>query len=340
MKITANQLTLLRVALLPLPYFLIYGSTYSRVASLAIFTILGITDYLDGLMARRDGVTKLGKMLDPIADKIFITVCFIPLVDLEIFPLWLVWPIFLREFLVTELRAVLQKEGMELPVMELGKIKTTIQMIVAGLVLMVATFPGKTVVASLLAGAVTATMFLASVLYYKEGSLSPRFKWALGLLGLGLAVRLLFNDQATILFYGIAMLALTLASGFEYVRRGLPACLQRGARDLARLLLAMAVPMAALILVPHLSRSSTILVILILTVEFISQGLDMWFSRRCSIISYETKVYLIFPAALICAGTAYLLGYGAKPAFLWSTLFLSTFYIVTRTLCLVRSRAG
>ena len=325
---------------MPLPYFLIYGSTYSRIISLVIFTILGITDYLDGLMARRDGVTKLGKMLDPIADKIFITVCFIPLVDLKILPLWIVWPIFLREFLVTELRAVLQREGKELPVMELGKIKTTIQMIVAGLVLMIATFPGKTVVASLLCGAVTATLFLAAALYYKEGSLSPRFRWALGLLGLGLVVRLLFNDQTTILVYGLAMLALTLASGFEYVRRGLPICLKNGPLAVGRLLLAMAVPMVALVLVPHVSRSSTILVILILTAEFTSQGLDMWFSRSCNPFSLETKVYFIFPAALFCAGAAYLLGYGAKPAFLWSALFLSFVYVVAQTFCLVRTRAG
>lgn len=340
MKITANQLTLLRVALLPLPYFLIYGGTYSRITSLVIFTILGITDYLDGMMARRDGITKLGKMLDPIADKIFITVCFIPLVDLAILPLWIVWPIFLREFLVTELRAVLQREGRELPVMELGKIKTTIQMIVAGLVLMIATFPGRPVVASLLSGAVIATLFLAAALYHKEGSLSPRIKWALGLLGLGLAVRLLFSDQATIMIYGLAMLALTLASGFEYVRRGLPVCLKNGLSAVARLILAMAVPMAALVLVPHVSRSSTILVILILTAEFTSQGLDMWFSRPCNVPFSESKVYLVFPAALLCSGTAYVLGYGAKPAFLWSALFLSFLYVVARTFCLVRTRAG
>ncbi len=340
MKITANQLTLLRVALLPLPYFLIYGGTLSRIVSLAIFTVLGITDYLDGLMARRDGVTKLGQMLDPIADKIFITVCFIPLVDLKIMPLWIVWPIFLREFLVTELRALLQKEGKELPVMELGKIKTTIQMIVAGLVVMIATFSGKTVVAALLAGAVIATLFLAAAFYHKEGRLSPRIKWAITLLGAGLAVRLIFNDQITILIYGLAMLVLTLASGFEYVRRGLPVCMKHGASALVRLVLAMAVPMAALVLVPHISRSSTILVILILTAEFISQGLDMWLSKRCEFIPYETKIYIVFPLALICAAAAYLIGFSAKPAFLWSALFLSATYIVVRALCVVRARTG
>ena len=74
MKIRANHLTILRIILLPLPYFLIYGDIRARIAALAAFTLIGFTDYLDGLLARRDGSTPLGKLLDPLADKICIAV--------------------------------------------------------------------------------------------------------------------------------------------------------------------------------------------------------------------------------------------------------------------------
>ena len=193
MKIRANHLTALRIILLPLPYFLLYGGNGARIAALAALTLLGLTDYLDGLLARRDGSTPLGKLLDPIADKIFIAVFMVPLVDLGILPLWIVWPIFFREFLVTELRRFYTASRRQLRVTELAKIKTTLQMIGAGLILITDMFPDKSVLISFLSGALLATLFLSVGLYWRDGHLSTRMQTALILLVLGLAVGLVLR---------------------------------------------------------------------------------------------------------------------------------------------------
>ena len=73
MKITANQVTVARILLLPVPCILLmYGSEVWVWASFFLLLFVGATDFVDGMMARRDGVTKLGSLLDPAADKIFI----------------------------------------------------------------------------------------------------------------------------------------------------------------------------------------------------------------------------------------------------------------------------
>ncbi len=138
MKITANRLTFLRIILLPLPCLLLYGGPGAKLAALGMGSLLGLTDYFDGKLARRQGVTRLGAFLDPIADKIFVSTLYFYLARLGFLPLWLVGVILLREFLVSSLRP---KVSGNLPVVWLAKVKTTIQMLGAALLVAIGAFP-------------------------------------------------------------------------------------------------------------------------------------------------------------------------------------------------------
>ncbi|RKX62356.1 MAG: hypothetical protein DRP37_01745 [Thermodesulfobacteriota bacterium] len=330
MKIRANHLTVLRIILLPLPYFLVYGDIRAKIAALAGFTLLGLTDYLDGLMARRDGSTPLGKLLDPIADKIFIAVTLIPLVDFGILPLWIIWPIFLREFLVTEFRRFCTASRKQLRVTELAKIKTTLQMIGAGLIFMTDMFPDKTVLIAFLSGALLATLFLAAVLYWRNGHLSTRLQTALGLLVFGLAVGLLLRPPHIIITYGLVMLGITLVSGSQYFIIGLPECLRQGLPALGRLIASLMLPLLSLALMPLAPKELSGLVVLIVAFEFGSQGLDMWAMQAGEIDISWIKRRILIPVALLSLvpGCVFYGFETAIPAFLWITTGLCICYTV------------
>jgi CDP-diacylglycerol--glycerol-3-phosphate 3-phosphatidyltransferase len=93
-----------------------------------IFAVASITDYLDGYFARQSGkVTKLGVILDPLADKFLVVSALIVLVDMERLPAWIAIVIIVREFLVTGLRAVALSKNVIIPSEMGGKMKTFTQ---------------------------------------------------------------------------------------------------------------------------------------------------------------------------------------------------------------------
>ena len=330
MKIRANHLTALRIILLPLPYFLLYGGNRAKIAALLAFTLLGLTDYLDGLLGRRDGSTPLGRLLDPIADKIFIAVTLIPLADLGILPLWIVWPIFFREFLVTELRRFCMASKRQLRVTELAKIKTALQMVGAGLILITDMFPDKSVLIAFLSGALLATLFLAVGLYWRDGHLSTRMQTALSLLILGLAVGLVLRPSQIIITYALIMLGITLVSGSRYLVAGLPECLRRGLPAAGRLTASLILPLLSIALMPLAPKGMTSLVVLILALEFGGQGLEMWTVQKRKIDISWIKIRILVPGALLSLVSGYVL-YGSEravPAFLWVTTGLCICYTV------------
>ncbi len=342
MILKANHLTAARIILLPLPYLLLYGGTSSRIVALVILTILGITDYLDGLLARREGTTALGALLDPLADKMFTAVMLIPLVDLGILPLWVVWPIFLREFLVTELRHVLKQAQKDLPVTELAKIKTTIQMTGAGLILITDTFPDKTVPVAFISGALLATIFLGIALYIREGSISTRMQVALAMLTTALFARLILDTQATILTYGAVITGITLASGAQYATKGLPECLRQGPLCLLKLVASLAVPMLAVSLIQVVPKDLTFLILLILCLEFGAQGIDMWAAEKGRRNVSKLKLFAVVPASLASFPLFWIL-YGFQQGvvfFLWITFGLNLIYLLTSMFLHVIPAAG
>ncbi|MCA9507092.1 MAG: CDP-alcohol phosphatidyltransferase family protein [Myxococcales bacterium] len=129
MRITANQVTMARIFLLPIPsYMLIYGDAVDWWIAFALFIILGTTDFIDGLMARKEGPTRLGSLLDPVADKIFVTAIILSMIALEIFPAWVASALLSRELLMTALRSSVAFRREQIKTSKLGKLKTIIQM--------------------------------------------------------------------------------------------------------------------------------------------------------------------------------------------------------------------
>ncbi len=118
-----NAVTLTRIFLVPVLVTLLL-TRYSVPIAATVFLAAAMTDFLDGYLARsRNQVTTLGKLLDPLADKLLVSSAFISLVELEIVPAWMVVIIIGREFAVTGLRSIAASEGFAIGASELGKLK-------------------------------------------------------------------------------------------------------------------------------------------------------------------------------------------------------------------------
>jgi CDP-diacylglycerol---glycerol-3-phosphate 3-phosphatidyltransferase len=127
----ANRLTLSRL-LLTVLFVLALNSSwqYARTSALIIFLIAGLTDFIDGEIARRYGViTNFGKLMDPLVDKIMMAAAFISLVPLKAVPAWAATTVVARDFLITGLRLMASAKGQVLPAESLGKQKTSWQII-------------------------------------------------------------------------------------------------------------------------------------------------------------------------------------------------------------------
>src|ERR1700741_1751973 len=127
----ANRITLSRLALTVFFVVTLNSSwQYARTLALAIFLVAGLTDFIDGEVARRYGViTNFGKLMDPLVDKIMIAAAFISLVPLKAVPAWAATTVVARDFLVTGLRLMASAKGRILPAERLGKQKTSWQVV-------------------------------------------------------------------------------------------------------------------------------------------------------------------------------------------------------------------
>ena len=128
---TPNKLSLLRVALIPVMVLFMYLPGWPMVlVSTAVFGAAAYTDYLDGHIARRDGlVTDFGKFIDPVADKLLNLSAMIMLTMGGLLPHWAVIVILARELAVDGLRMVAVGQGRVIAAGPLGKIKTVSQMV-------------------------------------------------------------------------------------------------------------------------------------------------------------------------------------------------------------------
>lgn len=126
-----NALTLLRIFLVPVLVVVLLTRAEGHVFfGAAIFGLAVLTDYLDGYLARRrNEVTRLGILLDPLADKLLTAAAFLSLVELDAVPAWMVMIILGREFVVTGLRNVAAGRGLLIPASGLGKGKMVAQVI-------------------------------------------------------------------------------------------------------------------------------------------------------------------------------------------------------------------
>src|SRR4029079_16492742 len=127
----ANRITLSRLALTVFFVVTLNSSwQYARTAALVIFLIAGLTDLIDGEIARRYGlITSFGKLMDHIWDKIMVAAAFISLVPLKAVPAWAATTVVARDFLITGLRLMASAKGRILPAETLGKQKTSWQIV-------------------------------------------------------------------------------------------------------------------------------------------------------------------------------------------------------------------
>ncbi|MEA1962577.1 MAG: CDP-diacylglycerol--glycerol-3-phosphate 3-phosphatidyltransferase [Bacillota bacterium] len=137
-----NSLTILRIILVPVfVVMLLVHVPYGDYIAAGIFGIAVITDSLDGYLARKwKQITRLGIILDPLADKLLITAALISLVELGRVAGWIAIVIIGREFAVTGLRVVKAEEGVLIPASKLGKLKTVSQIVAVFLVILPNTY--------------------------------------------------------------------------------------------------------------------------------------------------------------------------------------------------------
>ncbi|MDH4244462.1 MAG: CDP-diacylglycerol--glycerol-3-phosphate 3-phosphatidyltransferase, partial [Nitrospira sp.] len=126
-----NVLTLARILLIPVFIILFVHPTPDQsLAAAIVFAVAAVTDMLDGYIARRTGqVTKLGKLLDPIADKLLVLSALILLMNVERVSALVVLLIVGRELAVTGIRAIAAGEGMIIPAETTGKYKMALQVV-------------------------------------------------------------------------------------------------------------------------------------------------------------------------------------------------------------------
>ncbi len=142
-----NTLALFRILLAPLMFWLlvnrdsaifqnIHISWLDYMAAL-IFVIASITDFFDGYIARSwNQMTKLGSILDPLADKMLMLAGFLGLMYIDRANAWAVFIILTREFFITGLRVMAVSEGKKVSASFMGKTKTVVQMFAIGFLLM------------------------------------------------------------------------------------------------------------------------------------------------------------------------------------------------------------
>lgn len=135
-----NKITFLRILLIPIFIVLLYIKVeYIEYIAAFVFILLALTDALDGYIARkRKEITRLGKLIDPLADKLLISAALIFLIGRGI-PEWMAFIIIAREFAVTGLRLSASAKNVTISASKWGKIKTLSQII--AIVAVIINFP-------------------------------------------------------------------------------------------------------------------------------------------------------------------------------------------------------
>lgn len=146
-----NSVTLTRIFLVPvLVVVLLTGVEDWQLWGLILVLLAAFTDWLDGYLARRrKQVTTLGKLLDPIADKLLISAAFISLVEMGLVPAWTVVIIIGREFAVSGLRSIAAAEGYAISASTLGKSKMAAQVTAISLLIVGSKMPSQRLIQDL-----------------------------------------------------------------------------------------------------------------------------------------------------------------------------------------------
>ena len=128
---TANKLTMLRVALIPVFLILLYlRFPFHMYFALTVFILASVTDFVDGYIARHyNQVTDFGKFMDPLADKLLVMSAMVWFVEVGWMPAWACFIVIARELAVTGLRLVAVEQGLVIAAGKSGKVKTASTMV-------------------------------------------------------------------------------------------------------------------------------------------------------------------------------------------------------------------
>ena len=287
--ITANQVTLARLIPMPLISWLIYEGTAKAEplylwAALVFGTLIGFTDFIDGMLARKYGPTVLGGLLDPIADKVFIAFAYAPFADLGIVPAWACGLMFVREFFVTALRSAYEQRSLTLKTSYLAKAKTWTQMQGIGVMILFPLIGQRPLMTYILViGIATPLLAMAGVWLIKRKFWRGALTMSGSFVAL-LAVHLYSGGNAQISMGAImiGVVAITWISGLDYLLIGWRQLRGRGdfaLADAVRLIGAVSMPVLLFAVLVHTGAPSfTILVIL--PVELAVGGLDNLLSHH------------------------------------------------------------
>ena len=168
MMTTASKITLIRVALIPVFMVFMYLSGGQAGAwmwaSLAVFVIASLTDYVDGQIARKcNQVSDFGKFLDPLADKLLVIAAMAMFCEWGVFPAWALMIVLAREFAVSGLRMVASSKGNVIAAGWSGKVKTFSTMV--GLCLMMA-LPQVAILSTVVLWVIILTTLYSGVEYF------------------------------------------------------------------------------------------------------------------------------------------------------------------------------
>jgi len=315
-RITANQVTVARLVPMPILSWWCYQALAAHpplpakmISAIVIGTIIGATDFVDGYLARRQGPTVLGGLLDPIADKVFVAFCYLPFADEAYIAWWACALMFVREFLVTALRSAYEQRSLSLKTSYLAKAKTWTQMQGIGVIML---FPvlDPAAMKYFLLGGIFLPLVLMLALYV------IRKKWWRGALFMSASFIAIYlvNLQGNYVWsmqaimYGVV--AITWISAFDYFAIGMKQLRGRGdmgRQDVVRIVGALLVPslvFATLVLTPAAPWP----MLSILAVELAVGGLDNLLSHHkhaSSALAWGTRVLgtsailgaaLVFPA--------------------------------------------
>lgn len=136
-----NLLTIIRIIMAPIfLVFLINESIlHHYLWAFIIFALASITDFADGKLARKNNqVTNLGKLLDPLADKMLTTAALLGFMQFGLCNIWVLMIVLTREFTVTGIRMIATVQNVVIPANIWGKLKTASQMVLSALIMLLA----------------------------------------------------------------------------------------------------------------------------------------------------------------------------------------------------------
>jgi cardiolipin synthase (CMP-forming) len=212
------MVTFARLLPMPLLSVWLYNAHESRAqmwAALIVGTLIGCTDFVDGYLARKQGPTVLGGLIDPIADKVFVALIYAPLAAVGLVPAWACALMFVREFVVTALRSAYERRALHMKTSYLGKVKTWTQMQGIGVLYLFLLVQDPAIMKGILIGGIIAPLVAMTALYVIRKKL-----WVGALVMSGLIAALLgvYIERPGYAgeFIMIVIVALTWISGIDY----------------------------------------------------------------------------------------------------------------------------